>query len=144
MATEHKLIEGVAHMIWHTNKKGPSARRLAHPGTPGVRRRTWALILAFVLFISGVHVLASDAVVLPGTEQTGGERMDFSRSTMLSLAADGSLTIERFQREEDAEAQADQWTILVYLCTSDLADYGLATKSSNEMAVWSYENAHHC
>ena len=55
---------------------------------------------------------------------------------MLSLAADGSLTIERFQREEDAEAQADQWTILVYLCASDLeSDYGLATKSLNEMAV---------
>ena len=79
VATEHKLIEGVAHMIWHTNKKGPSARRLAHPGTPGVRRRTWALILAFVLFISGVHVLARTLWFYPVRSKQAGRGWIFSQ-----------------------------------------------------------------
>ncbi len=74
------------------------------------------------------------AAAEPAVPQSRYERSDFKNGGTIISMEDGKYRVDRLQRAEEKPMEGDKWTVLVYLCGTDLeTEYGAATTDLTEL-----------
>lgn len=107
-------------------------------------KKLFAVLTVFILILTGCYEDYSDYDNYVEADVYGGEKTVMTveptepigtRSTQLSLNADGIFSIKRSAREQSAPMSDDgRWTVFVYMCGSDLeSKQASATDDISEM-----------